>query len=243
MNQVVGDLHIHTLASGHAYSTVWEIAQVAKKEKMEIIGISDHGPSMPGAPQAMYFEARGHFPREIEGIKMFMGAEVDIVDKEGKLDLPDRVLKKLDYAIVSFHPQVFLGLSLEENTEILLRVLDHPWVEIVAHLGNPKYPIDYQAVVKKAVACGKLIEINNSSFSISRRGSAENCQQIALAMKAEGGKLMVTSDAHYCGEVGNYEDALDMLREIQFPEERIINLSREKLEDFLQQSINRRRQR
>ncbi|HXL02909.1 MAG TPA: phosphatase [Candidatus Atribacteria bacterium] len=230
---LIGDLHIHTVASGHGYSTVMEIVQVAKRKKLEVVAITDHSPKMPGGPSPIYFEARGHFPREIEGIKIYFGAEVDILDEEGSLSLEDKLLKKLDIVIISFHPQVFPPASREINTQALLRALENPAVDIIAHPGNPRYPLDYERVVKEAVSRGKVIEINNSSFAVSRKGSKENCRLIAQEVKKQGGWVVVSSDAHFCEEVGEFKEAQDLLEEVGFPPDRVLNSSRDNIEKFL----------
>lgn len=230
---LIGDLHTHTIASGHGYSTVMEIAQVAKRKKLEVVAITDHSPKMPGGPSPIYFEARGHFPQEIEGIKIYFGAEVDILDEGGNLALEDKLLKKLDIVIISFHPQVFSPASQEINTQALLRVLENPAVDIIAHPGNPRYPLDYERVVKEAVSRGKVIEINNSSFAVSRKGSKENCRLIAQEVKEQGGWVVVSSDAHFCEEVGEFKEARNLLEEVDFPPDRVLNCSRDTIEQFL----------
>jgi len=239
--EIVADLHVHTIASGHGYSTILENVQVAKRKGLLALGIADHTPSMPGGPSPLYFEARGHFPREVLGVRLYFGAEVDIVDKEGHLDLPERILRRLDFVIVSLHPQVFQGGSREVNTRALLRALEHPLVDIVAHPGNPRYPLDYAEVVTRAVQLDKVIEINNSSFSVSRRGSEENCRLIAQEVKSRGGWVVVSSDAHFCEEVGEFDEALRLLEDVGFPTERIVNASLKNLEDFFEMVAQRRR--
>ena len=156
---LVGDLHTHTVASGHGYSTVMEIAQVAKR-KTGVVAITDHSPEMPGGPLPIYFESHGHFPREIAGVKIYFGVEADILDEKGNLALDEKLLKKLDIVIVSFHPQIFPPASREINTQALLRAIENPLVDIIAHPGNPRYPLDYERVVEAAVSRGKVIEIN-----------------------------------------------------------------------------------
>ncbi|MEN3203034.1 MAG: phosphatase [Atribacterota bacterium] len=238
--RIVADLHVHTVASGHGYSTVFENVQVAKQKGLLALGIADHTPSMPGGPSFLYFEARGHFPKEVLGVRLYFGAEVDIRDAEGNLDLPDRILRRLDFALVSFHPQVFSGGSKEVNTQAFIKALEHPLVDVVAHPGNPRYPLDYEKVVEAAVRLGKVIEVNNSSFLVSRKGSRENCRFIAQLVQSFGGMVIVSSDAHFCMEVGEFGEALRMLEEIGFPEEQVVNASWENLEKFLQRAAQRR---
>lgn len=95
MYQIIGDLHIHSIVSGHAFSTVREIALVAQQKNLQFIGLAEHGPSMPGGPSPIYFEARGHFPKKIDNIEVFFGAEIDILDENSTLDLDSHSLKKL----------------------------------------------------------------------------------------------------------------------------------------------------
>ena len=42
------DVHTHTLASGHAYNTMREMAKAASEKGLEILGITEHAVSMPG---------------------------------------------------------------------------------------------------------------------------------------------------------------------------------------------------
>ncbi len=240
MYKIIGDLHIHSIASGHAFSTVREIALVAKQKNLRLIGLAEHGPSMPGGPSPIYFEARGHFPKEIDGVELYFGAEVDILDETSALDLNDHLLKKIDYGIVSLHPQVYQGEIRSDYTSILLKTFENPYLNIIAHLGNPHYPVNYQMVVKEAVACDKVIEINNSSFHISRRGSLDNCKIIAQEVMKQGGYVIVASDAHYCDEVGEYQMALDLLNQINFPMDHIINASHELLRFFMNKFLKTR---
>ena len=42
------DLHTHTIVSGHAYSTLREMAKAASDKGLELLGITEHAPKMPG---------------------------------------------------------------------------------------------------------------------------------------------------------------------------------------------------
>ena len=55
MNFVL-DVHTHTLASGHAYSTIREMAQTASEKGLKLLGITEHGPKMPGSCPRHYFQ-------------------------------------------------------------------------------------------------------------------------------------------------------------------------------------------
>ena len=64
------DMHTHTVASGHAYSTIHENVQFAKKHGIKILGMSDHGPDMLGGPQLYFFNNLTVAPVEIDGVRV-----------------------------------------------------------------------------------------------------------------------------------------------------------------------------
>jgi len=106
-------------------------------------------------------------------------------------------------------------------------------VTILGHIGNPRFPIHEDEIIKKAIEKNILIEINNSSFVTSRKGSDKNCTSIAKLCKEFGSQFIVNSDAHFCFSIGNFSVVDKMLKEIGMPEELVINTSEEKLLAFL----------
>lgn len=56
MKKVLIDAHTHTVASGHAYSTLQEMAQAAADKGLQVLGITEHGPSVPGTCPLLYFK-------------------------------------------------------------------------------------------------------------------------------------------------------------------------------------------
>ncbi|MBO4780151.1 MAG: PHP domain-containing protein, partial [Selenomonadaceae bacterium] len=66
------DVHIHTTASGHAYSTFGEVIAKAKAKGLKLVGIADHAPLMPGATHNFYYLNFKVIRREIDGIKIAM---------------------------------------------------------------------------------------------------------------------------------------------------------------------------
>ncbi|MBZ9634926.1 phosphatase [Clostridium sp. FP1] len=232
----VADLHTHTIVSGHAYSTLMENAKYANEIGLEILGVTDHGPNMPGSPDLWYFGNFKVLPRELYGVKMLYGCEANIIDYEGNLDLPLDLQKGLDIMIVSMHePLMEGGKSVDLNTAAILKAMDNPNVNILGHLGNPKFPIHEEEIVKKAKEKNILIELNNSSFITSRIGSDKNCTKIAKLCKEFGGKIIVNSDAHFCFSIGNFSSVEKVLKDIDMPEELIVNTNRAMLIEFLRE--------
>jgi putative hydrolase len=228
------DLHVHSVSSGHAYSTVEECARAAGEKGLEAFAVSDHGPAMPGSGNIYHFWNLKVLPRRWHGVLVLRSAEVNILDASGRLDLPDRVLEKLDVVHAGLHPYTgYAGESVEENTAALMAAIAHPLVDIIVHPGNPSYPVDMKRVVEAALREGKALEVNNSSFVYTRSGSEENCLEMARLMKRGGGRLAVGSDAHVATFAGEFSRAVEILRETDVAPQSVINYSIESLEDFL----------
>ena len=137
----VADLHTHTIVSGHAYSTLLENAKYASDIKLKILGVTDHGPNMPGAPDPWYFGNFQVLPRKLFGVKMLYGCEANIIDYEGNLDIEIERQKLLDIMIVSLHePLMEGGNDINLNTTTILKAMDNPSVNILGHIGNPRFP-------------------------------------------------------------------------------------------------------
>ena len=117
------DLHTHTLASGHAYSTINEMAKEAANKEIELLGITEHAPLIPGTCHRFYFENLHVVPREMFGVSLLLGSEVNICSLDGALDLEDRVLQKLDLCIASVHPPCLTAGSKDENTHAVIQAM------------------------------------------------------------------------------------------------------------------------
>ena len=224
------DVHVHTTASGHAYSTFGEVIAAAKKKNLELLGVADHAPSVPGVSHSYHFVNFKVIPREDYGIKIVMGAELNIIDYSGSTDLPAQILKKLDYAIASLHRECIDSGSVEENTAALIGAMRNPHVVIIGHPDNPQFPADLDAVARAAKDNGVLLEVNSHSYLPTghRAGSEENAKLMLAACKKYGTKVIMGSDAHVDLAVGNHELSQKVLAENNFPAELVVNSSVEK---------------
>lgn len=231
---IAADLHTHTIASGHAYSTLGEMAKAAAEKGLDVLGIADHGPAMPGGPHRYYFGNLKSLPPEINGVEIYRGVEANILDSDGRLDLPEFYLRSLDYVLAGLHFICYPGGSKEKNTKAVLRTMDNPYVDGIVHPGNPEYELDYEKIVKKAAQKNILIEINNNSLrGGTREGSEKNCRRVALLAKEWGCSVLVSSDAHFYTEVGSFKKALKLLVEAGLKDELILNTSKDKISRFL----------
>ena len=228
------DVHIHTTASGHAYSTFGEVVDTAKAKGLELVGIADHGSCVPGASHSFYFANFKVIPREIDGIKIAMGAELNIIDYSGSTDLPAQLLKKLDYAIASLHKECITPGSVAENTAALIGAMRNPHVMIIGHPDNPKFPADFDAVARAAKDNRVLLEVNSSSYYSKHRAGSEKVAEIMLAAcKKYGAAIIMGSDAHIKYDVGNHEFSQKILAENDFPAELVVNTSVEKFFEYV----------
>ena len=221
----LSDLHTHTIVSGHAYTTLMENIDYCSKNGIKILGTSEHAPTMPGAPHYWYFANLKVLPRVIKDVIILRGCEANITDIYGNIDLPFDGMKNLDYMIASFHEPIFTPKTLKENTQAILNVMDkYEKVEILGHLGNPNYELDYDAIIKKAHDKNIMIEINNSSLAgASRVGSDVNCEKVAILCKKYKTKVILTSDAHFSNRIGEFSKGIELFKKIEMPEELIMN--------------------
>lgn len=233
------DTHTHTLASGHAYNTIMEMVQAAAAKGLKALGITDHtkgvpGHEMTGAPDDIYFRNYRVIPREICGVHVLMGAEVNILNG-GMIDLSERALKQQDIIIASIHGQCYDNEGIERNTENILKVLENPYVDILGHPDGSDWPLDYERVIAKAAEMGTIIELNENSYR--QPGLRKNCRENALTYlalcKKMGVPVAIGSDAHFMDLVGAHEHNEPILEEADFPMELVMNTSAEKLVSYL----------
>jgi putative hydrolase len=236
--KIIIDTHTHTVSSGHAYSTVQEMARGAADNGIEIMAITDHGPNMLGAPSLYHFGNLKTIPDILYGVKIVRGVEVNIIDHNGNIDIPEEYLKKLEFAQASFHDICIEPSTREINTKTAIQVLSNPYIDALAHPGNPKYEVDIEEVVKAAKEYNKLIEINNHSFYV-RTGSEENCLEFAKKCAQYGVRIVCGSDAHISFEVGIFDKVIKVLEKAGVPEELVLSSSVERFEAYLKERKER----
>jgi len=233
--QFTVDTHTHTIASGHAYSTLHDYVVRAREVGVKLFAMTDHAPRMPGAPHYWHFGNLKVVPRVMNGVGILRGVEANVLNEEGEIDLPGDVLDKLDIVIGSFHEPVFQPTDEASHTRAMINAINSGKIHILGHSGNPNFPIDIQAVVKAAAEQQVLIEINNSSFGHSRVGSAGNCLAIAEAARDLGAWLTFGSDSHIACTLGQFDHCMETIQKVEFPLERVVSSHPAKLIEFLEQ--------
>ena len=231
---IIADTHCHTLASTHAYSTLSEMVHAAAVKGLYAIAITDHGVAMPGAPGKWYFQNLVVVTHKLEGVLVLRGEECDVVDYDGNTDLQDSDVDSLDWIVASMHdPAMPKGPhSVEAITNAWLNIAKNPHIQVIGHSGSAQFPYDYERVIPEFGHNGKLVELNEATFS-NRRSSVENCVQIMQLCKRHAVPIVVNTDSHFSARVGCFENSLRLLEELDFPEELVVNSSVERFKAYL----------
>ena len=132
--QMIADLHTHTLCATHAYNTFYEMAAAARETGYCALAVTDHASSMPDSAHIWHFQNWKALPRVVEGVVMLYGAEVNVMDTKGGLDMPESLLKQQDWVVASIHSACVPGLlTRKEANRLWLAVAENPYVDIIGH--------------------------------------------------------------------------------------------------------------
>ena len=226
------DTHSHTLISGHAYSTIREMAKMASEKGLKGLAITDHTPEMPGSTHLFYFTNLKVVPRNMYGVELLMGAELNIMDAEGTVDLPDKIIRDLDITIASMHIPCYKGEKTEEEiTRAYINIMERGDIDIIGHPDDGRYPVNYEELVKAAKRTGTILEINNTSLNPTgfRKDTKANAIKMLEYCKKYGAMITLGTDAHVDTAIAEYQYAEEILELTDFPEELIANKTLEKL--------------
>lgn len=226
------DVHTHTLASGHAYSTIQEMAREAADRGLQILGITEHAPGIPGTCDPIYFRNLHVVPRRMYGVRLLLGAELNILDTKGTLDLDENHYRKLDIRIAGVHALCWQGGTREENTAGVVAAIRNPWTHIISHPGDGTADLLFEPLVLAAKETHTLLEINNSSLNPARHKEAARANNLELLRlcKRHQVPIILGSDAHVSFDIACYDFILPLLAETDFPAPLIMN---DKPEAFL----------
>lgn len=219
------DSHTHTIASGHAYSTMNDMIAAAKEKGLSLLAITEHAPDMPGSCSAFYFNNLKVVPRKYGDLWVLHGAELNILNRAGEIDLPEDTLKMLDVTIASIHPPCYHEEDSKAHLKAYLNVMKNPYINIIGHPDDSRFSVDYKALVLAAKEYHKLLEVNSSSMAPGsfRRNARENYREmLSLCCRYEV-PVIIDSDAHVDRAVGEHTLAWELVREIGFPDELIVN--------------------
>ena len=201
------------------------MARAAADKGIQYLGITEHGPSIEGTCPLLYFKNMFVVPREMYGVNILMGCEVNILDTFGNLDLNDEYLDRLDIGIAGIHIKCWKGGTKEENTQGVIKVIRNPKIHIISHPGDGTADLDFEQLVLAAKESHTLLEINNHSLAPERKKKIawDNNREILRLCKQYETPLILGSDAHISFQIADYSRITPLLEETEFPDELIMN--------------------
>ncbi|MFR7625950.1 MAG: PHP domain-containing protein [Hominenteromicrobium sp.] len=220
MYNIIADLHTHSLASTHAYSTIREMVDSAAEKGLKAIAITDHARTMPGAPGPWFFNSMHELPLLYRGILFIAGMEANVIDLNGTLDINETERRDVNWLVASIHNLGLPGLenpTVEKCTQLWLNIAHDPKVNVIGHSGSPEFRYDYETVIPEFGRNHKLVEINAHSFEV-RKANIPNCREIAfpeeLILNANTNRLIEYLRAH-TNILENRKDADAILRSFE----------------------------
>lgn len=209
-----GDLHVHTDASdGH--ESLEQMAQAAREAGLEYIAITEHSQSLKvahgldAARLARHCEAIDRINAMQHDIVLLKGIEVEILE-DGRLDLPDAVLGRLDLVVCAIHSA--FDLPRGKQTARILRAMDHPNFSILAHPNGRlfgtrgPYDVDMERIIRHARERGCFLELNSQPDRLDLFDL--QCRQARDA----GVPVVISSDAHRGAEFRWLQFGIDQAR-------------------------------
>lgn len=231
----LADLHTHTIVSGHAYSSLQEMAKAAAEKGIEILGVTEHGPAIPGTCGRLYFKNMIVIPREMYGVRLLLGAELNILNHRGDLDADDSLMSMLDLRIAGIHSVCWEGGTRIQNTEGVKRVIADPRIHIISHPADGSADLDFESLVVAARDAHTLLEINSHSLHPARHKTTarpNNIELLKLCRKYDM-PVILGSDAHISFQIADYSNVMPLIDETGFPQELILNDKPGQLLDFI----------
>jgi len=234
MKPLIADLHTHSILSGHAFGTVRELAFEAAARKMQILGVTEHGPGIPGTCDPIYFRNFIDAPRNLYGVELLYGSETNVLNS-GEVDLDQRHLNMLDYAIAGIHGLCYEDVGMVKNTDNVIRCMENPKVKFISHPDADTFPLDYKVLVEGAKQYHTALEVNNSSLRKPRLrpGCVGNYEKMIPLCMEYGVNIIVNTDAHDPSQVGEFSLAMELLKRLEMDDALILNNDVQKLKQFL----------
>lgn len=219
------DVHTHTVASGHAFSSLQEMVRAAADKKLRLLGITEHTPGIPGSCAPIYFRNLHVVPRQMYGVELLLGAELNIIDYKGNVDMDESYFPYLDIKIAGIHSLCYTPGTREENTEAIIGAIRNPHIHIISHPGDGTALVDFEPIVRAAKEHRTLLEINNSSLKPIRHKvtARDNNLEILRLCKQYEVPVILGSDAHISFDIARYDYIYELLQVTEFPEQLILN--------------------
>ena len=225
LDDIQGDLHMHSTATD-GINTIAEMAEAAKARGLKYVAITDHSKrvsmanGLDGKRLLQQWKEIDQLNKQLKGIKVLKGVEVDILEKGG-LDIEDEVLAKADWVVASVH--YGQNQSREQITARVIGALENPNVSAIGHptgrmLRRRKpYEIDLDAVLRAARDNGKLMELNAHPIRLDLDDVA------CAAAKSYGVRIVISTDAHRTVDLASMRYGIQQARRAGLTKDDVAN--------------------
>jgi len=225
LSDMRGDLHAHSTWSDGTAS-IAGMAAAAKARGYEYIAITDHSRRVTVAHGldarrlSQQIAETDRLNEKLDGITVLKGVEVDIL-ADGKLDLPDTILSRLDIVVASVHSH--FDFTAAAQTERIIRAMDNRHLSILGHptgrlIGEREpYALDLDRVIAAARERGCFLEINSQPERLDL-----NDIHVQMA-KDNGVKLAISTDAHSTNSLSYMRFGIDQARRGRLTRSDVIN--------------------
>ncbi len=230
------DTHTHSIASGHyTTDTITKMAEKSRDLGLYFLAITDHAPKMIGTTNESYFHNLKYSDKKLYGVNMLYGVELNILNLQGDVDLPESILKNLDFAIASLHSDVFTPSSEEANTKALTRAMENPFVKIIGHPDAPLFPVNNYLLTDKAKETNTALELSSVSLSENnyRGDNMKGLIEMLILCKQKGVYITLGSDSHGKQNIGDFQNSERLLEVLDFPDELVLNYDIDKFFEFI----------
>ncbi|MGA8902357.1 DNA polymerase/3'-5' exonuclease PolX [Bradyrhizobium sp.] len=209
-----GDLHVHSNWSDGTVP-IAEMAAAAKARGYAYMALTDHSQhttiahGLDAGRLSRQIDEIDRLNDELDGFTVLKGSEVDIL-ADGRLDLPDKILSRLDLVVAAVHQK--FDLPRKAQTERIVHAMDNLHVSIIAHptgrlIGErDPYDVDMEAVIAAAGARGCHLELNADPDRLDLNDINVHAAKVA------GVKVAISTDAHSTGGLANMRFGVDQAR-------------------------------
>ena len=255
---ILADLHTHTIFSKHAYSTIQESIVAAQKMNLKYLAITDHiyndGTEIERKNEGTrfkYFEEEVNSYREENQPYVICGAEFNVAQTIDQKNW--KKLKKLRWRPIglhTFHLKIKL-LSLKTLYEEFKKAAEahnaFAHIEREIHdIENKRYRDDplhenVKNFLEKMVELAKdkkiFLEVNEASLRRNKRGTEDRIRYWLPIAKENDCRIYLASDAHYSSRIGKFPLSLELLNELKYPKELILNCNEDQILNDLEIKI------
>ena len=248
---IIADLHTHTIFSQHAYSTLQENIAAATKMNLKYLAITDHiyNDGTPvqiknEATRCKYMEKEVNADREDGQPYIISGAEFNIAQE---LDYPNKLMKlrwrpiglhcfKLDIETLSLGNLYLYFEKAAENHNAFAHIERE--LHKVDHCRHGERLDDdiksfFRAMIRLAKSKDILLELNESSLRNNNDGNTLKIKYWLSIAKEHESRIYLASDAHYCKRIGKFPLSIALLNELEYPKELILSCNEDQIKTYL----------